>query len=117
MMRKTMFAIAAGLSLIAAGAALAQTAPQKAQVDAAKTLGVVGEMGDGYLGFVSTSADASLKASVTAINTGRAAAYADTAAKTGVTAEAAGQATARQLYDRIPSGQWYKPLGGSWTKK
>ena len=116
-MRKTMFAIAAGLSLIAAGAALAQTAPQKATVDVAKTQGVVGEMGDGYLGFVTTSGDASLKAAVTAINTGRAAAYADTAAKTGVTAEAAGQATARQLYDRIPAGQWYKPLGGSWTRK
>ena len=116
-MRKTIFAIAAGLSLIAAGAALAQTAPQKAAVDAAKSTGVVGEMGDGYLGFVSTGGDASLKAAVTAINSGRAAAYADTAAKTGVTAEAAGQATARQLYDRIPAGQWYKPLGGSWTKK
>ena len=74
-------------------------------------------MGDGYLGFVSTGGDASLKAAVTAINTGRAAVYADTAAKTGVTAEAAGQATARQLYDRIPAGQWYKPLGGSWTVK
>ena len=116
-MRKTLFAIAAGLSLLAAGAALAQTPAQKAAVDTAKSAGVVGEMGDGYLGFVTTSADASLKTSVTAINTGRAAAYADTAAKTGVTAEAAGQATARQLYDRIPAGQWYKPLGGSWTRK
>jgi uncharacterized protein YdbL (DUF1318 family) len=116
-MRKTLFAIAAGLSLIAAGAALSQTPAQKASVDAAKTQGVVGEMGDGYIGFVTTTADASLKASVTAINTGRAAVYAETAAKTGVTAEAAGQATARQLYDRIPAGQWYKPLGGSWTRK
>ena len=113
-MRKTIFAIAAGLSLIAAGAALSQTPAQKAQVEAAKSTGVVGEMGDG---FVSTTADAGLKAAVTEINTGRAALYAQTAAKTGVTAEAAGQATARQLYDRIPAGQWYKPLGGSWTRK
>ena len=111
-MRKTLFAIAAGVTLLAAGAALSQTAPQKAAVDAAKTQGVVGEMGDGFLGFVTTGADASLKAAVTAINTGRATVYADTAAKTGVTADAAGQATARQLYDRIPAGQWYKPLGG-----
>ena len=116
-MRKTIFAIAAGLSLIAAGAAFSQTPAQKASVDAAKTQGVVGEMGDGFLGFVTTGADASLKAAVTAINTGRATVYADTAAKTGVTADAAGQATARQLYDRIPAGQWYKPLGGSWTRK
>lgn len=116
-MRKTLFAIAAGLSLIAAGAALAQTPAQKASVDIAKTQGVVGEMGDGYIGFVTTSADEALKAAVSAINTGRAAVYAETAAKTGVTAEAAGQATARQLYDRIPVGHWYKPLGGSWTRK
>lgn len=116
-MRKTLFAIAAGLSLIAAGSALSQTAPQKAAVDAAKVQGVVGEMGDGFLGFVSGGGDASLKAAVAAINAGRASVYADTAAKTGVTAEAAGQATARQLYDRIPAGQWYKPLGGSWTRK
>ena len=116
-MRKTIFAIAAGLSLIAAGAALSQTPAQKAQVEAAKSTGVVGEMGDGYLGFVSTTADAGLKAAVTEINTGRAALYAQTAAKTGVTAEAAGQATARQLYDRIPAGQWDKPLGGNWTRK
>lgn len=116
-MRKTLFAIAAGLSLIAAGAALSQTPSQKAAVDSAKSAGTVGEMGDGYLGFVSGGGDASLNAAVAAINTGRAAVYADTAAKTGVTADAAGQATARQLYDRIPAGQWYKPLGGSWTKK
>jgi uncharacterized protein YdbL (DUF1318 family) len=115
-MRKTLFAIAAGLSLVAAGAALAQTPAQKAQVEAAKSQGVVGEMGDGYLGFV-TSGDAGLNAAVAAINAGRASLYASTASKTGVTAEAAGQATARQLYDRIPVGQWYKPLGGSWTKK
>jgi uncharacterized protein YdbL (DUF1318 family) len=116
-MRKTLFAIAAGLSLIAAGAAFSQTPAQKAAVDIAKTQGVVGEMGDGYLGFVTAASDTALLAAVTSINTGRAAVYAETAAKTGVTAEAAGQATARQLYDRMPVGQWYKPLGGNWTVK
>lgn len=116
-MRKTFFAIAAGLSLAVAGAALSQTPSQKAAVDAAKVQGVVGEMGDGYLGFVTTNSDAGLNAAVAAINTGRAAAYAEAAAKAGTTAEAAGQAAARQLYNRIAVGQWYKPLGGSWTRK
>ncbi len=116
-MRRTLIAIAAGLSLMSAGAALAQTAGQKAAVDSAKTAGVVGEMGDGYLGFVAAANDPNLKSAVAAINAGRADVYADTAAKTGVTIEAAGQATARQLYSRIPAGQWYKPLGGSWTQK
>ncbi|HYG25889.1 MAG TPA: YdbL family protein [Caulobacteraceae bacterium] len=116
-MRKILFAIAAGMSLMAAGAALSQTPADKARVDAAKSVGVVGEQGDGYLGFVTTGGDASLKASVAAINTGRASVYAETAAKTGVTAEAAGQAAARQLYNRMPAGQWFKPIGGSWTRK
>lgn len=114
-MRKTLFAIAAGLSLIAAGA-IAQTPAQKSVVEAAKTSGVVGEQGDGFLGIVS-GGDADLQAAVAEINARRADLYRDTAGKTGVTADAAGQATARMLYDRIPSGQWFKPLGGDWTQK
>jgi hypothetical protein len=54
---------------------------------------------------------------VTAINAGRANVYRQTAAKSGVTPEAAGQATGAQLLAKVPSGQFYKPLGGSWTKK
>jgi hypothetical protein len=62
-------------------------------------------------------ADAALRAAVTEINAGRKQVYSDTAAKTGVTIEAAGEATARQLIARVPSGQFYKPLGGVWSKK
>ena len=47
----------------------------------------------------------------------RAAAYRDIAAKTGVTPEAAGQATAKQLYSRLAPGQYWKPLDGGWVKK
>ena len=28
-----------------------------------------------------------------------------------------GEATARQLIARVPAGQMFKPLGGTWTKK
>ena len=119
MIRRLFMALAA--STLIAGAALpavsfAQSPAAKAAVDAGKAAGRVGEQGDGFLGIVS-GGDAQLKAAVDEINAGRARVYADTAAKTGVTAEAAGQATARQLYDRIPAGQWYKPLGGNWTRK
>ena len=59
-----------------------------------KAAGTVGEQADGYLGFVSGSADgATLTAAVNDINAGRANVYADTASKTGVTRDAAGQAT------------------------
>ncbi|AZS23085.1 MULTISPECIES: YdbL family protein [unclassified Caulobacter] len=118
MIRKTMTVLALGVAMTAAGAglAMAQSAAAKATVDAAKTAGTVGEQADGYLGIVS-GGDAALRAAVAEINTGRAAAYKDIAAKTGVTAEAAGQATAKQLYARLAPGQYWKPLDGGWIKK
>ena len=116
-MRKTLIAIALGASL-ATGGALAQATPEaKAAVDAAKLAGSIGEQGDGYLGLVGNKADPALIASMQRINAGRAAAYRATAAKTGVTAEAAGQATAQVLYGRLPAGAWYRPAGGGWTQK
>ena len=78
--------------------------------------GVVGEQADGFLGIVK-GGDPALRAAVAEINAGRAAAYRDTAAKTGVTAEAAGQATARQLIARLPAGEFYKAEGGAWVAK
>lgn len=94
----------------------AQSQGSKQAVDAAKAAGKVGEQGDGYLGIV-TDADSALRAAVAEINAGRKQVYSDTAAKTGVTMEAAGEATARALLNRVPAGQFFKPLGGGWTKK
>jgi uncharacterized protein YdbL (DUF1318 family) len=118
MIRKTMTVLAMGLSLAAAGASVAsaQSAAAKAAVDAGKAAGTVGEQADGYLGIVA-GGDAALRASVAEINTGRSAVYKDIAAKTGVTPEAAGQATAKQLYARVAPGQYWKPLEGGWMKK
>jgi uncharacterized protein YdbL (DUF1318 family) len=117
MIRKTMtvLALAASLGAVALPV-LAQSAAAKAAVDAGKASGTVGEQADGYLGVVS-GGDAALRAAVAEINTGRAAAYKDIAAKSGVTPEAAGQATAKQLYARLAPGQYWKPLDGGWTKK
>ncbi len=105
--------LTAGLA-VAASPAFAQDA--KTRVDAAKAAGQVGEQGDGFLGLVS-GGDAATEAAVAEINAGRAAVYRETAAKTGVDAAAAGQATAQQLFARIQAGQYYKPLGGNWTRK
>jgi uncharacterized protein len=121
MIRKTMTVLALAASLGAAVSfvalpALAQSAAAKAAVDAGKASGTVGEQADGYLGVVS-GGDAALRAAVAEINVGRAAAYKDIAAKTGATPEAAGQATAKQLYARLAPGQYWKPLDGGWTKK
>lgn len=97
--------------------AVAQTAAEKAAVDAAKGRGLVGEQGDGYLGFVAPSTDPMLAAAVASINAGRMEAYRETAMRTGVTIEAAGQATALQLFARLPAGQFFKPLNANWTRK
>jgi uncharacterized protein YdbL (DUF1318 family) len=98
-------------------AAWADAAGSKAIVDAAKTQGIVGEQGDGFLGLVTGSADSAVAAAVAEINSGRAAVYKDAAARSGVTPAAAGEAAAKQIFQRIPPGQYYKPLGGGWTRK
>ena len=98
-------------------AAAADPAAAKATVDAAKAQGLVGEQGDGYLGLVAGSASADVTAAVDATNAGRADVFRQTAAKTGVSPEAAGEAAAKLLIAKVKPGEYYKPLGGAWTKK
>lgn len=97
--------------------ATAQTPAQKSAVDAAKAAGSVGEQGDGYLGFVTPSTDPMLAAAVAAINAGRKQVYQEIAMKTNVSEQAAGEATAQQLFTRLPAGQYFRPLNGNWTRK
>ena len=128
MLRKSTLARVFAVSLAIAGGAFmtialpsvpatAQTAAQKAAVDGAKAAGQVGEQGDGFLGFVTPSTDPMLAAAVAAINAGREQVYRDIAMKTNVTPGAAGQATAEQLFSRLPAGQFFRPLNGNWTRK
>jgi uncharacterized protein YdbL (DUF1318 family) len=100
-----------------APAVAADLARDKSLVDAAKAQGIVGEQGDGFLGFVKGSADPGTSEAVNEINAARSETYRQTAAKTGVTPEAAGQAVAIQLQARMPAGQYFKPLGGTWVQK
>jgi uncharacterized protein YdbL (DUF1318 family) len=116
-MRKLSIALAALALVSGAGSvALAQSAGAKAVVDAGKAQGQVGEQADGFLGVV-TDGGPDLRAAVAEINAGRAQAYRDAAAKTGVSPAAAGEATARQLFARLPAGAYYKPASGAWTRK
>jgi len=43
--------------------------------------------------------------------------YKDAAAKAGTPADAAGAATAKLLFERIPAGQYFKSADGRWLKK
>jgi uncharacterized protein YdbL (DUF1318 family) len=121
-------ALSAWMTLATAGAvlvspvivivpAMAQSAAAKAAVDAGKAQGVIGEQGDGFLGFVMPPGDPALAAAVAEINAGRAQAFREAAVRTGVTPDAAGQATAQQLFMRLPAGQYFKPINGNWTRK
>ncbi len=117
MITRRELAAALALLLTLVQPAFADLASDKAAVDAAKAAGTVGEQADGYLGFVKGSADTATTAAVTAINAARGEVYAQTAAKSGVSKDAAGQATGVQLIAKLPAGQYYKPLNGNWTKK
>ena len=98
-------------------AAHAQSASAKGAVDEAKAQGVVGEQADGFLGFVAGGGGPGLHAAVAEINAGRAEAYRDAAARTGVTPAAAGEATARQLAARLPPGQYFRSAEGGWRRR
>ena len=115
-MRNLKSVIFASAALLLATPAFADLASDKAAVDAAKAAGTVGEQADGYLGIVS-SADATVTAAVNEINAGRRSVYTQTASKSGVSPDAAGQATGAQLIAKTPPGQFIKPIGGAWTKK
>jgi uncharacterized protein len=127
-LRRSILARVLAISLAIAGGAFmsvmlpstpatAQTPAQKAAVDGAKAAGTVGEQGDGYLGFVTPSTDPMLAAAVAAINAGRKQVYQEIAMKTNVSEQAAGEATAQQLFTRLPAGQYFRPLNGNWTRK
>ncbi len=62
-------------------------------------------------------ADGTITAAVNEINAGRREVYTQTATKSGVSPDAAGQATGAQLIAKVPAGQFFKPLGGAWTKR
>ena len=89
---------------VAAGAAFAQTASQKAMIDAAKAQGTVGEQAD----------------AVQVTNSARREGYARSAqsAGEGATAEAAGvRAFQTIVMPRIQSGQWYRNAQGQWVQR
>ena len=108
---KAKIAVALALLFALVQPAFADLASDKVAVDAAKVTGTVGEQGDGYLGYVKGSADTGTTAAVTAINAARADVYAQTAAKSGVTRDAAGQATGTQLIAKVPAGRVLQAAG------
>ncbi len=104
--------------LVALALAASPALAASAIIDAAKAKCVVGEQTDGYLGVIdSAKADEALKREVRSINQQRKAAYAELAARNGVTIEQAAQVTAERLLNSAPTGHCIQSPDGGWTKK
>ena len=119
---RKLFVVTAAIAAlgVAAGAAFAQTAGQKAIIDAAKAQGTVGEQADGFLGFRVASTDAPLTVAVQVTNAARREGYARSAQSAGgdATAEAAGlRAFQTIVMARIQTGQWYRNAEGEWVQR
>ena len=117
---RKLFVVAAAVAAlgVAAGAAFAQTAQQKAMIDSAKVEGIVGEQADGYLGFRVASSDPALVQAVTVTNEARRDAYARRGQAAGTTGAVAGaRMFESQLLPRISSGEWYRNAQGQWVQR
>lgn len=96
--------------LLFAGAAYA------ADLDQAKSDGLVGERADGYLGLVKSNAPADVVELVKAVNAKRRAEYQRIAGENGLTIEEVQALAGRKAIERTAAGQWVMPDGG-WRQK
>jgi uncharacterized protein YdbL (DUF1318 family) len=99
----TLAAVTAGLAL----PALAQTA------ESLRASGAAGERFDGYM----EARDGSARGAVTAINAERRRVYEQRAAQDGVSPDQVGRVYAKQIYQRLPTGAWFKAENGQWSQK
>ena len=102
----------AGLSLLAASAAPAQTPA----VDQAKAAGQVGERYDGYLGLV-TNVPAAVRSQVSAINVRRRTIYSNFAATHRVSPQEVGITAGCQLLGRVGIGEAYLLPDNVWRRR
>jgi uncharacterized protein YdbL (DUF1318 family) len=102
----------AGLSLLAASAAPAQTPA----VDQAKAGGQVGERYDGYLGLV-TNVPATVRSQVSAINVRRRTLYSNFAATHRVSPREVGITAGCQLLGRVGVGEAYLLPDNVWRRR
>jgi uncharacterized protein YdbL (DUF1318 family) len=110
--------LAGVVSLHAADAAAAKNRMRErvSAIDGLKISEVVGENNRGLLE-LRKAGDAAGAAAVSAENQDRTAVFADTAARTGSTADAVGRAFAKQIAAASARGVWIQRDDGSWVKK
>ena len=115
MTRTILKSAAAAIALVAsAGSASAASAI----IEDAKSKCIVGEQADGYLGVVDGAAASDAVArEVRAVNQQRKAAFADLAARNGVTIEDAAALTGKRLVEGAESGECVMLPDESWAKQ
>lgn len=86
-------------------------------LDDAKTIGLVGERVDGYVGLVDPNAPAEVKSLVEDVNKKRAHQYEGVAKKNGTNATAVAALAGAKLIERAPPGQLVLDASGKWKKK
>ena len=87
-----------------------------ADLDQAKSEGLVGERADGYLGVVDAGAGADVAALVAEVNAKRKAEYQRIAAKNGLALEQVQALAGKKAIARTSAGHWIL-LNGGWQKK
>lgn len=87
-----------------------------ADLQGAKAQGLIGEQSDGYLGLVSASAPADVKALVSDINSKRRQTYQDIAQRNNTSLDAVEALAGKKAIEKTPPGQYVKPAG-SWLRK
>ncbi|MGB8275429.1 MAG: YdbL family protein [Alphaproteobacteria bacterium] len=113
MRRSRVFVIAA--AVIVAVSALAAMAADS--LDALRAKGVVAERFDGYVMVRGASADASVKATVDAVNAKRRSIYEKRAGEQGVPADQVGKVYAAEVMQNAPAGTWFLTESGTWIHK
>ena len=92
-------------------------ASSKAIVDKAKAAGIVGEQADGYLGLVTGSVPADVRAAVNDINIQRKNAYTRMSRDKGESVDNVAKVFALEIIGRAPSGQMVRDANGNWQRK
>ncbi|NWG47322.1 MAG: YdbL family protein [Alphaproteobacteria bacterium] len=109
--------LAALAFLIAVGASLLPTSSNAARVlDAERRAGLVGDTASGYMAAVG-AVSPEVQRQIDEVNLKRRELYRDTARKTNSTLEAVEAIFGQQLFDRTPSGEYFRKADGSWVKK
>lgn len=84
-------------------------------LETARNKGLIGEVDNGYIA-IPPGATQEAKGLVESVNQQRRAVYADIAAKTGISSDAAGQRTFEKRSPEFPVGTWMQ-MKGVWSKK